>query len=83
MNRLFKQMLLLMVSVAFSGGVAVAQTQAPQPVTNVLLVHGAFADSSSWKKVIGVLPSATSVYCLTLCFSSCMFLESCISTRLI
>ena len=55
MNRLFKQILLLIVVVTFLGGFDVAQKQAPQPVTNVLLVHGAFGDSSSWKKVMPLL----------------------------
>jgi len=55
MKGLLKQILRLVVSIAFLGGIAVAQKQAPQPVTIVLLVHGAFADSSSWKKVIPIL----------------------------
>jgi pimeloyl-ACP methyl ester carboxylesterase len=55
MKGLLKQIPLLVVSTAFLGSIAVAQRQAPQPVTNVLLVHGAFADSSSWKKVIPIL----------------------------
>lgn len=35
-------------------GVAEAQTQ-HQPVKNIVLVHGAFADGSSWSKVIPIL----------------------------
>jgi len=31
------------------------QKELPLPVTNVLLIHGAFADSSSWHKVIPLL----------------------------
>jgi pimeloyl-ACP methyl ester carboxylesterase len=34
---------------------AVAQGASPQPVKNVVLVHGAFADGSSWSKVIPLL----------------------------
>jgi pimeloyl-ACP methyl ester carboxylesterase len=55
MDRLLKKVLLSIVSTTFLGGFAVAQKEAPHPVTNVLLVHGAFADSSSWKKVIPLL----------------------------
>ena len=50
-----KKVLLSIVSTIFLGGFAVAQKQAPHPATNVLLVHGTFADSSSWKKVIPLL----------------------------
>jgi pimeloyl-ACP methyl ester carboxylesterase len=50
-----KKILLSIVSTLFLGGFAVAQKQTPHPVTDVLLVHGAFADSSSWKKVIPLL----------------------------
>ena len=32
-----------------------AQGVTAQPVTNIVLVHGAFADGSSWSKVIGIL----------------------------
>src|SRR5215813_12765491 len=35
-------------------GVSPAQTQS-QPVKNILLVHGAFADGTSWGKVIPIL----------------------------
>src|ERR1700733_14721341 len=35
-------------------GVAEAQTQ-QHPVKNIILVHGAFADGSSWSKVIPIL----------------------------
>ncbi len=55
MTKLLKQILSTALTTAFFGGLAVAQKQAPQPVTNVLLVHGAFADSSSWDKVIPLL----------------------------
>jgi hypothetical protein len=36
---------------------AVAQVQPKAPVTNVLLVHGAWVDGSSWAKVIPALES--------------------------
>jgi len=32
-----------------------AQSNTSRPVKNVVLVHGAFADSSSWSKVIPLL----------------------------
>jgi pimeloyl-ACP methyl ester carboxylesterase len=41
------------IAAAFSGA-AQAQTQHP-PVKNIVLVHGAFADGSSWAKVIPIL----------------------------
>jgi pimeloyl-ACP methyl ester carboxylesterase len=41
------------VSIALSGSVAVEG--APQPIKNIVLVHGAFADGSSWAKVIPIL----------------------------
>ena len=34
---------------------AVAQTNSPQGVRNVVIVHGAWADGSSWSKVIPLL----------------------------
>ena len=34
-----------------------AQTNSPQGVRNVVLVHGAWADGSSWSKVIPLLQS--------------------------
>src|SRR5262249_7384576 len=40
-------------AIAFSGATS-AQSQQP-PVKNVVLVHGAFADGSSWAKVIPIL----------------------------
>jgi pimeloyl-ACP methyl ester carboxylesterase len=40
------------VAAALSGQ---ADAQTPQPVKNILLVHGAFADGSSWSKVIPIL----------------------------
>lgn len=55
MNKSLKKALLSIVLTTLSGGLAAAQKQAPHPVTNVLLVHGAFADSSSWKKVVPLL----------------------------
>src|SRR5262245_63892148 len=40
-------------SIAFCGAMA-AQSQQP-PVKNIVLVHGAFADGSSWTKIIPIL----------------------------
>src|SRR6187402_3940445 len=57
MNKVLKQILLIIVPAAFFGTVSFAQKPTPKPVTTVLLVHGAFADSSSWKKVIPILKS--------------------------
>ncbi len=37
---------------------AKAQTSAPQTARNVVLVHGAWADGSSWEKVIPILQAA-------------------------
>src|SRR5215468_2006346 len=36
-------------------GVADSQSQEPLPVKNIVLVHGAFADGTSWAKVIPIL----------------------------
>jgi pimeloyl-ACP methyl ester carboxylesterase len=44
----------LLLSLAAGQG-ARAQTDAPKAVTNVVLVHGAWADGSSWQKVIPLL----------------------------
>jgi pimeloyl-ACP methyl ester carboxylesterase len=55
MNRLSKQIVLSLLIATFFERLATAQKPAPQPVTNVLLVHVAFADSSSWRKVIPLL----------------------------
>ena len=55
MKRLSKQILSSILTATFFGGFAMAQKPAPQTVTNVLLVHGAFADSKSWHKVIPLL----------------------------
>jgi pimeloyl-ACP methyl ester carboxylesterase len=46
------------IAVALSlsaGGSLQAQGGSPQPVENVVLVHGAFADGSSWSKIIPLL----------------------------
>src|SRR6267154_4278303 len=37
------------------GGAVMAQKPASSPVKNIVLVHGAFADGSSWNKVIPLL----------------------------
>jgi pimeloyl-ACP methyl ester carboxylesterase len=55
MGRLLRKVLLSILSATFLGGFAAAQKQAPHAATNVLLVHGAFADSDSWNKVIPIL----------------------------
>jgi len=43
------------VSVAQADTATSKQTTAPQEVTNIVLVHGLFADASSWSKVIPLL----------------------------
>ena len=43
------------VAIALSAPVQFAAAQAAQPVKNIVLVHGAFADGSSWAKVIPLL----------------------------
>lgn len=43
------------VAVAAAGHSAVAQTESKIPVQNVVLVHGAWVDGSSWSKVIPLL----------------------------
>jgi pimeloyl-ACP methyl ester carboxylesterase len=50
------------LAAAFATGVA-AQTTAPAGVKNVLLVHGAWADGSSWFKVIPLL-QAKGLHCV-------------------
>src|SRR6266436_4502950 len=37
------------------GGAVMAQKPASSPVKNIVLVHGAFADGSSWNKIIPLL----------------------------
>jgi pimeloyl-ACP methyl ester carboxylesterase len=55
MTKLAKTILAASVGVATAlSGAGHAQTQA-QPVKNVVLVHGAFADGTSWGKVIPIL----------------------------
>jgi pimeloyl-ACP methyl ester carboxylesterase len=46
------------LTVAFSGVAAHAETAAPVVARNVVLVHGAWADGSSWAKVIPYLQAA-------------------------
>jgi pimeloyl-ACP methyl ester carboxylesterase len=55
MNKFLKNVFLSILSATFLLSSAMAQKQAPQSVTNVLLVHGAFANSDSWDKVIPLL----------------------------
>src|SRR5258706_15301353 len=40
---------------AFAVGAMPAASASTQPVKNIVLVHGAFADGSSWTKVIAIL----------------------------
>jgi pimeloyl-ACP methyl ester carboxylesterase len=58
---------LIATAIAFFGGAftagASAQTKAPAGVKNILLVHGAFADGSSWSKVITLL-NAKGFHCV-------------------
>lgn len=42
-------------AIAFAAMVWSAPSSAAQPVTNIVFVHGAFADGSSWAKVIKIL----------------------------
>jgi pimeloyl-ACP methyl ester carboxylesterase len=42
-------------AIAFSTFQSYAQETRLQPVKNIVLVHGAFADASSWSKVIRIL----------------------------
>jgi len=43
----------LLTAVLHTG--SVAQTKSPQGVRNIVIVHGAWADGSSWSKVIPLL----------------------------
>lgn len=52
MAGLFKKILILSLLIPLSGGYLMAQGSS---VRNVVLVHGAFADGSSWSKVIPLL----------------------------
>ena len=54
MTKLAKTILAGTIGVAALSGVSHAQTQS-QPVKNILLVHVAFADGTSWGKVIPIL----------------------------
>ena len=42
-------------SIALSIGALAAEAAPPPPVKNIVLVHGAFADASSWARVITIL----------------------------
>ena len=58
MNLRFTLLNSLRVSVLFSCALplaVIAQTNAVQPIHNVVLVHGAWADGSSWSKVVPLL----------------------------
>lgn len=54
MTNLVKTLLAGIIGVAVLSGVNHAQTQS-QPVKNIVLVHGAFADGTGWGKVIPIL----------------------------
>ena len=43
---------IVVLALTATSTVALAQSIAPQPVKNILLVHGAWADGSSWAKII-------------------------------
>jgi hypothetical protein len=49
---------ILITGVWMAGGPIMAQST---PVKNIVLVHGAFADGSSWSKVIHLLQSEASM----------------------
>jgi pimeloyl-ACP methyl ester carboxylesterase len=58
MNLRFTLLNSLRVSVLFSCAIplaVIAQTNTVQPIHNVVLVHGAWADGSSWSKVVPLL----------------------------
>ena len=50
--------LLFLIAAIAAGGVAQAQSAAPVRARNIVLVHGAWADGSSWSKVIPILQAA-------------------------
>jgi pimeloyl-ACP methyl ester carboxylesterase len=47
----------MLVSIVLSLGIASVGTAWAEPVKNIVLVHGAFVDGSSWSKVIPILQS--------------------------
>jgi pimeloyl-ACP methyl ester carboxylesterase len=49
--------ILMLVSIVLSLGIASVGTAGAEPVKNIVLVHGAFVDGSSWAKVIPILQS--------------------------
>lgn len=57
LNHIFRGSLCLL-TVTISLTIAFAQTSPAQPARNILLVHGAWADGSSWAKVIPHLTAA-------------------------
>jgi pimeloyl-ACP methyl ester carboxylesterase len=58
--RKFAAMAACVLTTSFSGLAAQAQTAAPVMAKNVVLVHGAWADGSSWGAVIPILQAAGS-----------------------
>jgi hypothetical protein len=55
MHSLSKHVLASIISAAFLGEFGMAEKLPPQHVANILLIHGAFADSNNWHKVIPLL----------------------------
>lgn len=55
MNYRMSRAIFSALSLALAAHVASAQTPSPAPVHNVVLVHGLYADGSSWEKVIPLL----------------------------
>ena len=59
----------VLAGILLAGGVGLASTLSgantallqQQPVKNIVLVHGAFADGTSWRKVIPILESRGSM----------------------
>ncbi len=58
MLRIFAAMAACVLAGSLSGMQANAQTAAPVEARNVVLVHGAWADGSSWSEVIPLLQAA-------------------------
>jgi pimeloyl-ACP methyl ester carboxylesterase len=66
MKKVLRTALIATVITFFAGAFAAgasAQTKAPAEVKNIVLVHGAFADGSSWSKVITLL-NAKGFHCV-------------------
>lgn len=57
-TRLRRSAVMMLGVMALPTVAVVAQGQAAQPVKNIVLVHGAFADGSSWAKLIPILQAS-------------------------